>query len=238
MYYFTLVILAFALFLVVVLRRSRTGRILIALRENENNLRAFGVNPTRMRLAAFAISGFLCGLSGFMLAHYQRATTAADFPAFLSVEVFLYAVVGGVGSITGALLGALYFSLQRLITNEFWAIVLGPIGLLVVLYAAPGGLASLVTSLRNGVLRIVAQRRQMVVPALFVDVDPAALERQLIPLAEPNSEEGLRALPHDRRYRTGSDLYGERGRPADGDRGRGEEAAALGAAVDAFGSEE
>jgi branched-chain amino acid transport system permease protein len=239
MYYFNLVALAFAIFIIVVLRRSRTGRVLIALRENENNLRSFGVNPMRMRLLAFAISGFLCGLAGFLLAHHQRAATAPDFPAFLSLQVFLFAVVGGVGSVTGALLGALYFSLQRLISNEFWAIVVGPFGVLIVLYVAPGGLASVVTSLRDGVLKIVAQRRQMVVPSLFADIDPAVVEGQLIPLSEPLPEEGLGALPQGRAYRSGSDLYGERGRPsADGERMKGEEAAALGAAVEALGGED
>jgi branched-chain amino acid transport system permease protein len=238
MYYFNVVMLAFALFVVVVLRRSRTGRVLIALRENENNLRSFGVNPTRMRLAAFAISGFLCGLAGVLLVHHQRAATAADFPARLSLDIFLFAVVGGVGSVTGAMLGALYFSLQRLLTNQFWQFVVGPFGVLVVLYIAPGGLASLVVSVRDGVLKIIAQRRQMVVPSLFSDIDAAALERQLIPLAEAIPEEGLGALPHERRYRAGSDLYGDRGRLADGDRRRGEEAAALGAAVEALGGDD
>ena len=239
MYYFNLIFLAFAVFVVVVLRRSRTGRVLIALRENENNLRSFGVNPMRMRLAAFAISGFLCGLAGVLLAHQQRAATAADFPARLSLDIFLFAVVGGVGSVTGALLGALYFSLQRLLTNQFWQFVIGPFGVLIVLYIAPGGLASIVTSLRDGVLKIIAQRRQMVVPALFSDIDAAAVENQLIPLAEVISEEGLGALPHEQRYRSGSDLYGARGRPAKGgDRKRGEEAVALGAAVDALGGED
>ncbi len=200
MYYFNLAWLGIAVFLVVTLRRSRMGRTLIAMRDNENNLRAFGVNPTRMRLAAFAISGFLCGLAGVLLVHQQRAATAADFPAELSLSVFLYAVVGGVGSVLGALLGALYFSLQRLITNELWALLVGPVGVLAFLYIAPGGLASLVTAARDGILKIVAQRRQMVVPALFADIDPEVLERQLIPLATTIPDAGLEALPHDQRY--------------------------------------
>jgi hypothetical protein len=126
-----------------------------------------------------------------------------------------------------------------LLTNQFWQFVIGPFGVLIVLYIAPGGLASIVTSLRDGVLKIIAQRRQMVVPALFSDVDAEAVENQLIPLVEVIPEEGLSALPHDRRYRSGSGLYGARGRAArDGDRKRGEDAAALGAAAQALGAEE
>jgi branched-chain amino acid transport system permease protein len=238
MYYFAVVALAFAVFIVTVLRRSRTGRILIALRENENNLRAFGVNPMRMRLVAFAVAGFLCGLAGFMLMIQQRAVTSPDFTAQTSLDLFLYSVVGGVGSTFGVLLGALYYGLQKLITSGLWALIVGPVGLLVILYVAPGGLASLITSVRDGVLRIIAQRRQMIVPALFADIDPGALERQLIPLAEPIPDAGLAALAHDRRYRAPSELYGSRGRATTSDDSRrAEERAVLGAAAETFGSE-
>lgn len=238
MYYLNLLVLAFAVFVVVVLRRSRPGRVLIAMRENENNLRSFGIDPTRMRLAAFAISGFLCGLSGFMLAHHQRAVTAADFPVDLSIDVFLYAIVGGVGSTFGVLLGALYFSLQRLVTNDLWQLFAGPVGLLVILYVSPGGLAALFTSLRDGILKIVAQRRQMIVPSLFADIDPAALESRLIPLAETIPGSGLGSLPHDLRYATESGLYGRRGRAAEGVERRDDEAKLLGAAAEHFGASE
>jgi hypothetical protein len=96
----------------------------------------------------------------------------------------------------------------------------------------------LFTSFRDGVLKIIAQRRQMVVPALFADIDPAALANKLIPLAEPFQDAGLEALPHDRRYRTESELYGAKGRPKSGeDSRRAEERAALGAAAESFGSE-
>jgi hypothetical protein len=239
MYYFSLAALAFAVFIITVLRRSRIGRILIALRENENNLRAFGVNPVRMRLLAFCIAGFLCGLAGFMLMIQQRSVTSADFQAQTSLDLFLYGVVGGVGSLFGVLTGAAYYGLHStLVKSPIWSLLVGPVGLLVILYVAPGGLASLFTSFRDGVLRIIAQRRQMVVPSLFADIDPAALEEQLIPLAEPFADAGLGALAHDRRYRSPSELYGNRGKPKSGeDSRRVEERAALGAAAESFGSE-
>jgi branched-chain amino acid transport system permease protein len=63
-YYLTLVSLVLVMVVVTVLRRSRVGRVLIGLRENENNMRSFGVNPVRMRLLAFAISGAICRCTG------------------------------------------------------------------------------------------------------------------------------------------------------------------------------
>jgi branched-chain amino acid transport system permease protein len=238
MYYLCLVVLAFSVFILGVLRRSRPGRVLIAMRENENNLRSFGIDPTRMRLTAFAISGFLCGLSGVMLAHHNRSVTASDFPAQISLDIFLYAVVGGVGSVPGVLLGTLYYAMQRLITDDLWRLAVGPFALLAILYIAPGGLISIVTSLRDGILKIIAQRRQMIVPALFADIDPRALERQLIPLSEPSSDTGLMSLPHDLRYRTESGLYGSRGVAVEVDSRRDEDSKALGAAAEHFGAEQ
>lgn len=241
MYYLELLALVVAVLVIVTLRRSRPGRILIAMRENENNLRSFGVNPTRMRLAAFAISGLLCGFAGVLVAHHQRGVTQADFPSFLSLQLFIVAVVGGVGSVAGGLLGGLYYALLTLLpqNNEILQLVVGPLGTLFILYMAPGGLSAVLTGLRDGVLRIVAQRRQMVVPSLMPDYDPELVEKQLIPLAEPIPGAGLQALPPDRRYTAASELYAERGRP-DGSRRRrdGEETAALGAAAQSFGGEE
>lgn len=233
MYYFIFASLALVMLVVSVLRRSRPGRILIGLRENENNVRSFGVSPVRMRLVAFAISGSICGFAGLLLAHHQRAVTAAEFPAELSLNVFLYAVVGGVGSIPGVLMGAVWFGLvQEFLTNELFLLLAGPLLIVAVLYFAPGGLTQIAMGIRDGVLRIVAQRRQMIVPSLFADVDPEVLERRLIPLAEPIPGRGAEALPDEQRYARESELYGAAGRAVAGGRRRApDETAALGAAA-------
>lgn len=213
MYYLSLTALLIAVVVVTTLRRSRPGRIFIALRENEPNAQSFGVNLVRTRLAAFAFSGFLCGFAGVILAHHQRAVTKVTFPALESLNVFIFGVIGGIGSVAGALLGAVYFALSRIFGgNIFLGLIIGPVGLLIILYISPGGLGALAYSIRDSVLRIVAQRRQMIVPSLFADMDPLALERQLIPLAEPLPSSGLGALPLDQRYRLDSRMYKDRGR--------------------------
>ncbi|MBW3588165.1 MAG: ABC transporter permease [Actinobacteria bacterium] len=212
MYYLVLVGAMLMLLTVVVLRRSRTGRVLIALRENETNVQSFGVNLLRTRLLAFAVSGFICGFAGVLLAHHQRAVTESSFEAQLSLDIFLFAVIGGVGSISGAMLGTAYFAGSQLLSGaEPWNFIVGPVMILTILYVAPGGLAGLFFGLRDGVLRIVAQRRQMLVPALFSDMDPEAMRNRLIPLAEPIPSAGLNALPLDRRYRVSSEVYGSEG---------------------------
>lgn len=240
MYYLILVSLVLIVLLVTVLRRSRAGRVLIAIRENEPNIQSFGINLIRTRLSAFALSGFICGFAGVLLAHHQRAVQASSFEPTLSLDVFLYTVVGGVGSIPGALMGAAYFALNQFIPAQSpLAFAVGRVGVLVLLYVAPGGIASLVYGLRDGILRIIAQRRQMVVPSLFADFDPFAIARRLIPLAEPIPNAGLASLPHHQRYKTRSDMYGMRGRLSDAaNRKTTTEGRALGAAAKSISASE
>ncbi len=240
MYYMALAGLLIAVLLVTILRRSRTGRVLIAVRENEANVQSFGVNLVRARLSAFALSGFLCGFCGVLLAHHQRAVAASSFETELSFDVFLYTVVGGVGSIPGALLGAGYFALSQLIADQgLLAFLVGRLGVLILLYVAPGGLASIFFGFRDGILRIIAQRRQMVVPSLFADYDPLALARKLIPLAAPIPNTGLATLPFDQRYRGSWGLYVGRGRPLSTGPAMGSrEQQAFGAAIESVGQEE
>ena len=239
MYYLCVGALAATVLLVVNLRRTRYGRIFIALRENEANVQAFGVSAVRAKVLAFAVSGALAGFAGAVFVHQQRGLSAASFTADASVAVFLLAIVGGVGSVTGALLGAAYFSVTNyLVTDPTWGILFGPAFTLYLLYAAPGGLISIVSKVRDSVLRIVAQRRQLVVPSLFADYDPDVLARRLIPLAPPLQASEAVAP----QYALPSTLFDLDSRYADGDGGaRQRESDLLGAAaqsaVDApFGS--
>jgi len=211
MYFLCVAALVASIVVVVNVRKSRFGRVLIALRESEQNVAAFGIAAVRMRLAAFAFSGALAGFAGAVFAHQQRGLNPESFAAPASIEIFVLAVLGGIGSVNGALLGAVYFNATRYFIH---APLLGGLvgfgGTLLLLYVSPGGLVSLLAQLRDACLRIVAQRRQMVVPSLFADYDPEALERRLIPLAEASSGSGLAALPPETRFSLASGLYRSR----------------------------
>jgi branched-chain amino acid transport system permease protein len=243
MYYLCVAALVLVIVLVVNVRKSRFGRVLIALRESEANVASFGVAAGRTRLAAFAFSGALAGFAGAIFAHQQRGLNADSFAATASVDIFVLAVLGGIGSVNGALLGSLYFNATRyFVTNPLFAGFLGAGGTLLLLYAAPGGLVSVVAQMRDAVLRVVAQRRQMVVPSLFADYDPDVLARRLIPLAEPASGAGLGALPADARFSLKSGLYQGRGvrifgPAANGAEKETKEAVAIGAAASRVESE-
>jgi branched-chain amino acid transport system permease protein len=191
------------------LRRSRVGRVLIALRDNENSVAAFGITVLRATLTAFAIAGSMAGFAGAILSHQQRGVSADAFGAQANADVFIQAIIGGVSSPLGALLGSAYFVLtnQFLGSNPIVAAFVTGLGPVLIIFFLQGGLVSLVNKARDAVLRIVAQRRGIIVPSLFADYDPEALERQLIPLAEPDALSGLAALPTDERFALASELY-------------------------------
>ncbi|MEY2424687.1 MAG: branched-chain amino acid transport system permease protein livM, partial [Actinomycetota bacterium] len=242
MYYLALVCLVIAIVITLNLRRSRFGRLLIAMRENEANVQSFGVSAVRLKLTAFAVSGALAGFSGAVFVHQQRGLSAESFAAQRSLDMFVFTVLGGVGSVGGALLGSLYDNLFRyfLPSNDFLATVSGALqqggGPLLVLWVAPAGLIGGVMAIRDAWLRIIAQRRQIVVPSLFADYDPDAIERKLIPLADPDANSGLAALGIGAKFRLGSELHGG---AASADqralRGRDEERLAIGAASASLG---
>jgi hypothetical protein len=105
---------------------------------------------------------------------------------------------------------------------------------MLLLFIAPGGLISVLVRVRDSVLRIIAQRRQIIVPSLFADLDPEALERRLIPLGEPLSGSGLAALGAGANYRLDSDLYGEDGMLTTSTGQATPDYAAIGAAAEAI----
>jgi branched-chain amino acid transport system permease protein len=214
MYYLTAVILVLSVMALANLRRTRFGRIVIAVRENDANLQSVGVAAVRAKLMAFAVSGALAGLAGFLLATVDRGVSGQSFDSAGSIQLFLIAVIGGIGSIQGVLLGSLlFYAVAQALSGNIIFQALQFMLPLVLLYLEPSGLIGMVNRLRDSVLRIVAQRRQMIVPSLFADVDPAALSARLIPLAEAGS--GSRAVAAGgRRFALNSEIYVSRHRRA------------------------
>lgn len=212
MYYLCVGALALSIAVVLNLRKSRFGRILIAVRENEANVQAFGVDATRTKLYAFALSGGLAGFAGAIFVHHQRGVSAGSFGAQASIDVFITAIFGGVSSVPGALIGAAYFAyVNYFFSSQLFQDVLVSIIPFYLLYTSPGGVASILSSVRDAGLRVIAQRRQIVVPSLFADFDAEALERRLIPLDEPVAGAGLEALG-GRRFHLPTELYARGGK--------------------------
>ena len=159
-YYVSLVGMLLAFIAVRGIRNSRTGRVLIALRDNEAAVESYGVSPVRAKLTAFAISGFLAAVSGSLIVHHQQALVVDD--AQFNLLVFSGAVIGGLGSPLGAFLGSLYFNGTFYWLQGSWRLLASGIGLLLILLIAPGGLTGLWYDLRDLVLRWFGRRRGIV----------------------------------------------------------------------------
>jgi branched-chain amino acid transport system permease protein len=187
-YYICLGCLAVVALAVLAIRRSRTGRVLIAARDNESAVQSFGVSIVRARLAAFALSGFLAALAGALLAYQEYGVKAENFPADRSLTLFLMTVIGGLGGVSGPLIGAAYQG-TLLMTALSSQVVSGldGIGGLALLLFLPGGLAQGAFDIRDAVLRRVAQRNRIVVPSLFEDrrVHAGREVAPLLPKARP-----------------------------------------------------
>lgn len=169
-------------------RRSRLGRVLIGARDNEEAARAYGVNVTAARLAAFALSGFYAAIAGGLFALHQNAVIASQFDVNASLQVFVMVVIGGLGSLPGALLGAGAFFGARFLLEMPWSLLATGLGMLVLLMIVPGGLGQLAYGWRDGVLRWIAARRGIIVPSLVADVAPEpapfAAPRPAVPATE------------------------------------------------------
>ena len=140
-YYLTLAILLTFLGLCHRLLNARFGMVIRGVKENERRMQALGFPTYRYKLAAFTIAGAGGGLAGALLAN---ATTYAG-PAFMtwdrSGEIIVMVVLGGMGTLFGPVFGAAALLLMEEVLadiTEHWQIVLGPILLLVVLFARRG----------------------------------------------------------------------------------------------------
>ena len=147
-YYLVLGILALTLCLVHRLVNSRFGRVLQAARSNEARTRAIGFSPYPYKLAAFSISGAICGLAGALLVNHTAYLTPEFMNWTRSGELMFMVILGGIATIAGPLYGALaLLLLEDLLqgwtllpkwVNDHWQLYFGVILVLVVLYAKRG----------------------------------------------------------------------------------------------------
>ncbi len=93
------------------IRRSRIGRAIEALREDELAAEVMGIDLTRLKLAAFGVGAFIAGVGGALYAHYALFIDSAQFGFHRSAEIFIIVLLGGMGSFWGAVAGAVVVTL-------------------------------------------------------------------------------------------------------------------------------
>jgi len=170
-YYVCLVLLFASIVLVWRLTNSRFGMVLQGVRSNEARMRAIGFPTFRYKLAGFVIAGTMCGLAGALIANHTDFVSPAMMFWTRSGDLIVMVVLGGMGTLFGPVFGALaLLFLEQFLpaaisavvhpfdpasaarAGEFWQIVLGPLLLVVVLFAR-GGIDGLLGALSDRIQR-------------------------------------------------------------------------------------
>jgi ABC-type branched-subunit amino acid transport system ATPase component/ABC-type branched-subunit amino acid transport system permease subunit len=191
-YWFILAILVIVLVLVGHLRRTGIGRMMIGVRENEQGAAALTVSPTRAKLTAFALGGFVAGIGGAALAAVivNVGYTTTFFRVEDSLALVSMAVIGGLGSLAGAVIGALWVVGLPAFwpSNALVPLFTSSIGLLIILLYIPGGFTQIGYSLRGMILNWL-EKRLPERPAKTAVVVPPSLQRAT-PIALTYNDDG------------------------------------------------
>ena len=151
-YYICLALLCAAIYLVWRIVNSRFGMAIQGARSNDMRMRAIGFPTYRYQLICFVIAGTLCGLAGALLANHTDFVSPAMMYWTRSGDLIIMVVLGGMGSTFGPLFGAVaLLVLEEVLSGitEYWQIILGPLLLLVVLFAR-GGIDGLLGKVPHG----------------------------------------------------------------------------------------
>ena len=178
-YILCLAILAIVLLIDWRLTRSKAGRALAALRENPRVAATYGINVKNYVLLAFVMSGLIAGVAGALLAHHDEVIVGQKFGFRLALLFVMMTVVGGLRSRSGVVIGAAFFALLETgkllemidkplgavgfsltdffegtigLPQEFVALVVGPILLLVTITLYPGGIGQQIAPVREWLL--------------------------------------------------------------------------------------
>ncbi len=151
-YWLCLLVLCVTALMVYRLRRTGPGRAMLAVRDNEASAASLSLVPWRVKLSAFALSGAIASLAGFlyggMLINFS-ANPETIFAPGESLSLVVIAVFGGITSITGVVLGALWVEGIPRLLGEGYALLSSGFAVVLILLLMPGGLATLVFDTRD-----------------------------------------------------------------------------------------
>ena len=165
-WYFVLLIASLLVIIFAVnIVRSRTGRAWMAIRDRDVAAAAFGIKVSGYKLSAFVVSSVLTSISGSLFAYYQGFVSAEAFSLFLTIQYIAMVIIGGLGSILGAVLGTFFvvllpysidfimdqFSMPSRLTTYMFAVKQSSFGLIMILFLIlePTGLVGLWTRIRD-----------------------------------------------------------------------------------------
>ena len=113
---FPFIVSAICIGIIVLIINSTYGRAFKAIRDDEIAAEAMGINLAKHKMQAFLISSFFAGVGGALLAMFQSSLQAKAFTSTMTYEILLIVVIGGIGSITGSILGSFLY----IACSEWW----------------------------------------------------------------------------------------------------------------------
>lgn len=126
LYYLTFAVTVIVVFAALNIQRSRVGRAWMAIRDHDIAARVMGVDLVRYKLYAFMVSSFIVGLAGALISLQIRFVNIDVFALILSIEALAIIILGGLGSIAGAILGAIFLTLLPEAIRIFFALFTDP----------------------------------------------------------------------------------------------------------------
>ncbi|HTR69414.1 MAG TPA: ATP-binding cassette domain-containing protein [Mycobacteriales bacterium] len=170
-YYVALVVLGLLFVAAMLLRDSGPGRIMLAVRDNERGSQAFGIAPESVKLALLAVSGFVAGVAGVLWANTWQQVSPDQFGAEVSIAIVAIPVIGGLGSLGGALAAAvtlyagtffigphLSFIFGNLGNNIGFSLFIAGLAQIGILIGSPTGIAGASQNIWQGYLDRRAER--------------------------------------------------------------------------------
>ncbi|MEO5861044.1 MAG: urea ABC transporter permease subunit UrtC [Burkholderiales bacterium] len=153
MYYVTAALLLLALIVGRFILKSRLGKVLVAIRDREDRVRFSGYDPAMFKAFIFAVAAVMSSVGGAMFTIQVGLASPSLVGIVPSIEMVIYAAVGGRLSLIGAVYGTLVVSYAKTFFSEnfveYWLYFIGALFIIVVMFL-PGGLASLIDKLRSG----------------------------------------------------------------------------------------
>ena len=205
-YYFALTLFVLCLILAYNLRRSGFGRLLVAIRDNEDNARAFTVRASVVKLQGYLIGGFIAGIGGAVYGHSLSTISVSTFPASASIDVVVMTVLGGVSVLVGPILGAVWVLGVPLLNIGNLGLAATKFGALLLILWKPGGLVQLVAPVRDRLVKMIARRHGIDPEPLFAGDEVADGQGASLGMLASLRNRNASPVPSQRRPTMGTTL--------------------------------
>lgn len=167
-YYFAAGLLVLSAWIARNVRRSAFGRLLVAVRDNEDAARAFTVRASSVKMQGYLLAGFLAGIGGAVFGYALVQVEPSTFPATASVDVVVMTVLGGVSILVGPILGALYvIGIPAFVPLDQAGLAATSLGALLLILFLPSGIGSLGTLARDRIVRLIGRAHGIDVDAVY-----------------------------------------------------------------------